>query len=334
MAKAVTLGEIMMRLSTPGNKRFLQSESFDISFGGAEANVAAGLAAFGHEAEFVTKLPENPLGDSVLATLRKMNVKTDNITRGGNRLGVYYLETGSSVRPSNVIYDRADSAFSKAVADEFDFDKIFRGADLFHISGITPAVSESCADIALKALHSAKRNNVKISFDINYRSKLWTTDEAKAVLVKLAPYADIFFGNAWDAKNLLGLDIDEKADFETAARLLSDTFDFEYVAASRRICRSASENDFSASAYSKHANSVYSTRTYNITPIVDRVGTGDSFATGFLCGILDGKDFKDALDFAAASAVLCHTIHGDFNCITKKEAEALAMGDSAGNVRR
>ena len=147
----------------------------------------------------MTKLPENPLGDSVLATLRKMNVKTDNITRGGNRLGVYYLETGSSVRPSNVIYDRADSAFSKAVADEFDFDKIFRGADLFHISGITPAVSESCADIALKALDFAKRNNEKISFDISYRSKLWTTEEAKAVLVKLAPYADILFGNTWDA---------------------------------------------------------------------------------------------------------------------------------------
>ena len=334
MSKAVTLGEIMMRLSTPRNERFIQAKNFEINFGGGEANVAVSLASFGHDAEFITKLPENPLGDSVIASLRKMNVQTNRIVRGGKRLGVYYLETGSSVRPSNVVYDRADSSFAQADKDEFDFDSVLKDADLFHISGITPAVSENAAEIALAALEAAKRNNVKVSFDINYRSKLWTVDEAAQVLTKLAPYADIFFGNAWDAKNLLKLDIDETADFETASKALSDAFGFEYVLASKRVCHSASNNDFSAGVYSAKDNACHRTRTYSITPIVDRVGTGDSFAAGFLCGILDGKNYADAVEFAAASAVLCHTISGDFNCITKKEAEALAGGDASGNVRR
>lgn len=334
MAKVVTLGEIMMRLSTPSNERFVQARNFEINYGGAEANVAAALSSFGHDAEFITKLPKNPLGDSAISALRKMNVKTDRIVRGGNRLGVYYLEHGTSVRPSNVVYDRAASSFSDVDISEFDFDAIFKDADLFHISGITPAVSAKTVKLALEALEAAKRNNVKISFDVNYRSKLWTVEEAGKVLSKLAPYADILFATAWDAKNMLGLDIDEKSDFETASKALCNAFDFEYVLASRRVCHSASHNDFSASVYSSAENETYTGRTYTITPIVDRVGTGDSFAAGFLCGISDGKDYKNSLDFAIASAVLCHTIAGDFNCISKKEAETLAGGDTSGSVRR
>lgn len=334
MAKVITLGEIMMRLSTPLNERFFKARNFEINYGGAEANVAASLSAFGHNAEFITKLPDNPLGDAAIAALRQMNVKTERIVRGGKRLGVYYLEHGSSVRPSNVVYDRAASAFSESDVSEFDFDEIFKDADLFHISGITPAVSEKTAVLAEEALKAAKRNNVKISFDVNYRSKLWTVEKAGKVLSKLAPYADIFFATAWDAKNMLGLDIDEKTDFKTASKALCDAFGSQYVLASHRVCHSASHNDFSASVYSAAENDLYTSRTYTITPIVDRVGTGDSFASGFLCGILDGKDYKNSLDFAVASAVLSHTIAGDFNCITKKEAEALAGGDTSGSVRR
>ena len=334
MKKIVTLGEIMLRLTPPGNKRFLQAESLDVTFGGGEANVAVSLAGYGYNAEFVTKLPPNPIGDCAVAALRKMNVKTDNIIRGGDRIGIYFLESGSAMRPSNVVYDRANSAISTAKAEEFDFDRIFDGADWFHISGITPAISKSAAEITEKALIAAKQKNITISFDINFRSKLWTVDEAAKTMKKLVPYVDVCFGNKWDAKNIMGLDIPDDASVKDACKIMSDAFGFKYIISSMRESRSASDNGWSACIYSAETDELYTSKKYNISPIVDRGGAGDSFAGGVICGLLDGNSFQDALEFGVAASALKHTIPGDFNNVTRAETEALAGGDASGRVRR
>ncbi|MDD6736251.1 MAG: sugar kinase [Clostridiales bacterium] len=334
MAKIVTFGELLMRLSTPGNQRFMHANRFDMLFGGAEANVAASLAMFGHDAEFVTRLPENLLAENAIGSLRRAGVKTDSIVRGGTRIGVYFLETGAANRPSGVIYDRSGSSFADASADDFDFEKILQGADLFHISGITPAVSDGGAVLAESALKAARQLGVKVSFDINFRRKLWTVEKAASVLPRLAEYADICFANSWDAANLLAADVSDDAPFEEGAKKLSEKYGFEYVAASLRKSRSASANDYSAMIYSRSENVVYHSREYAADPIVDRVGTGDAFSAGVLCGLLDGKDYRDALEFGVAAAVLKHTVPGDFNCITRGEAEALAGGCGSLKVQR
>lgn len=334
MAKIVTLGEIMLRLSTPGYEKFIQADEFDVCYGGGEANVAVSLANYGHDAEFVTKVPKNPIGECAVAALRKMNVKTDNIAVGGERLGIYFLETGASMRASNVVYDRAHSSISTAEIADFDFDKIFEGAHWFHFTGITPAVSGKAAELTEAALRFAKKHGVKVSFDINYRSKLWAKENAASVLTRFVSYADICFANAWDVRNLLGVDVEETVDFEAAARAMSEKYDLEYVIASHRVSRSASDNELSASIYSKNDDVVYTTRTYSITPIVDRVGGGDSFTGGVICGMLDGKNFKDALEFGVAASALKHTIPGDFNLVSRADVENLVGGDGSGRVQR
>lgn len=312
----------MMRLSTPRHERIIQANSFEITFGGGEANVAVSLAQYGHDAKFITKLPQNPLGDKVIASLRSAGVDTSAIVRGGDRLGVYYLETGASMRPSSVVYDRANSAIATANISDFDFGEIFKNADIFHICGITPAISDNGAALAEAAMKAAKENGVTVSFDINFRSKLWTKEKASDVLTRLIPYADICFGNAWDAKNLLSVDVSEAADFETAAKAMSEKYGLRYVIASHRVSHSASNNDLSASMYSKKDDKVYTSRTYSITHIVDRVGGGDSLAAGILCGIADGKSCQDILEFGVAASALKHTIHSDYNMVTKAEVEA------------
>lgn len=334
MAKIVTLGELLMRLSPPGHERFAQTSRFDVIFGGGEANVAASLAMLGHDAEFVTKLPDNLIARGAAGYLRRSGVKTDNIVYGGNRMGVYFFESGASVRPSAVIYDRAGSAFSEADTSDFDFDKILKGADLFHISGITPAVSDKCAKLAESALKAAKNNGITISFDMNFRRKLWNTEKASGVLPNLVRYADICFANSWDAANLLGVDVDETAAFEEGARKMSEKYGFSYVIASNRVSRSASSNDYSAMIYSRKDNNVYHSREYTADPIVDRVGTGDAFAGGILCALLDGTDCQKAVEFGTAAAVLKHTIPGDISCITRAEVEALAEGSGSLRVQR
>ncbi len=334
MANIVTLGELMMRLSTPRHERFLQANHFEITFGGGEANVAVCLAQLGHTATFVTKLPQNPLGDKVIASLRATGVDTERIVRGGKRLGVYFLETGAAMRPSSVIYDRADSAIAEAEVSDFDFEKIFHGADIFHVCGITPGISKKGALLAEAAMKAAKEQGVTVSFDINFRSKLWTKEQAAEVLPRLVPYADICFGNAWDAKNLLHLPIDENADFETGAKAMADAFGLSYVIASHRVSHSASHNDLSASIYAAKEDKVYTSRTYSITPIVDRVGGGDSLAAGVLCGIADGKACAEVIEFGVATSALKHTIHSDYNMITRAEVETLMQGDGSGKVQR
>lgn len=334
MAKITALGEILMRLSTPGYERFVQAREFDIHFGGAEANVAVSLANYGHTVEFISKVPDTPIGESAINELRRYGVGVKNIIRGGERLGIYFLETGSSVRASNVVYDRAHSSITAALPTEFDFESIFADADLFHFTGITPAVSDSAAILTEAACKAAKAHNVKISCDFNYRKKLWSDEKSKEVMTKLMPYVDIFFGGTTDAYKVL--DRTERPDDtpESVFRELADKFDFEYVVSTKRVSNSASDNGWSAFAYCRKDDKFYYSKEYSLHPIVDRVGGGDSFAAGVLCALLDGKDCQSAIEFGTAASALKHTIPGDFNLISKSEAEFLASGDSSGRVQR
>ena len=343
MAKIVTMGEIMLRLSTPNNEKFIQADEFDVNYGGGEANVAVSLANYGHDAEFVTAVPDNPIGECAVAALRKMNVKTDNIARCGERLGIYYLETGASMRASNVVYDRAHSSISTATEADFDFDKIFDGADWFHFTGITPAVSDAAAELTEAALKAAKAKGVKVSVDLNFRKKLWSSEKAQRIMTNLMQYVDVCIGNEEDAEKVLGFkpgntDVTsgdlELAGYEDIFKQMVEKFNFEYVISSLRVSHSASDNGWSACIYSRDTKEFYHSREYRISPIVDRVGGGDSFAGGTICGFVDGKNFKDALEFGVAASALKHTIPGDFNLVTRADVENLAGGDGSGRVQR
>ncbi len=343
MAKIVTMGEIMLRLSTPGNEKFIQSTQFDINYGGGEANVAVSLANYGHETEFVTAVPDNPIGECAVAALRKYNVGTKYIAKSGDRLGIYFLETGSAMRPSSIIYDRANSAIATAAPDEFDFDEIFKDADWFHFSGITPAISDSAIVLTEAALKAAKAHGVTVSVDLNFRKKLWSSEKAQKVMTGLMQYVDVCIGNEEDAEMVLGFkpgntDVNagelELAGYVDIFNQMADKFGFKYIVSSLRESHSASDNDWSACILDGETREFYHSRTYHISPIVDRVGGGDSFAGGLICGLIEGKNMKDALEFAVAASALKHTIPGDFNLVTRKDVEALSGGDGSGRVQR
>ena len=343
MAKIVTMGEIMLRLSTPNNEKFIQADEFDINYGGGEANVAVSLANYGHEADFVSALPKNPIGDAAIATLRKYNVGTKHISRSGERVGIYFLETGSAMRASNVVYDRAHSSISTAKADEFDFDAIFKDVDWFHFTGITPAVSDSAAELTEAALKAAKKAGVTVSVDLNFRKKLWSSEKAKKIMTNLMQYVDVCIGNEEDAEKVLGFkpgntDVTagelELSGYVDIFNQMCDQFKFKYVISSLRESFSASNNDWSACIMDGATREFYHSKKYHVTPIVDRVGGGDSFAAGVICGLCDKKDFKSALEFAVAASALKHTIPGDFNLVTREDVESLAGGDGSGRVQR
>jgi 2-dehydro-3-deoxygluconokinase len=341
MTKIVTFGEIMLRLSSPGQKRFVQSEYFDVVYGGGEANVAVSLANYGHEAYFVTKLPTHEIGQCALNALRRFGVNCKYIARGGNRLGIYYLESGASMRPSKVIYDRAGSSISEADPSDFDFDKIMEGADWFHWSGITPAISDKSAELTKLACEAAKRHGVTVSCDLNFRKKLWTSEKAQTIMKPLMKYVDVCIGNEEDAKLCLGFE--PKADVEsgnTDAKGYYDIFKgmmkefgFKYVVSTLRESYSASHNGWKALIY--NGKDFYESKHYDILPIIDRVGGGDSFSGGLIHGMLTypGNQGK-ALEFAVAASALKHTIPGDFNMVSKSEVENLAGGDASGRVQR
>ena len=343
MAKIVTMGEIMLRLSTPNNEKFIQADEFDINYGGGEANVAVSLANYGHDAEFVSALPKNPIGDAAIATLRKYNVGTKHISRSGERVGIYFLETGSAMRASNVVYDRAHSSISTAKADEFDFDAIFKDADWFHFTGITPAVSDSAAELTEATLKAAKKAGVTVSVDLNFRKKLWSSEKAKRIMTNLMQYVDVCIGNEEDAEKVLGFkpgntDVTagelELNGYVDIFNQMCDQFKFKYVISSLRESFSASNNNWSACIMDGATREFYHSKKYHVTPIVDRVGGGDSFAAGLICGLCDKKDFKSALEFAVAASALKHTIPGDFNLVTREDVESLAGGDGSGRVQR
>ena len=338
--KIVTFGEIMLRLSTPGNKRFVQSDSFDVVYGGGEANVAVSCANYGHEAYFVTKLPAHEIGQSAVNALRRFGVKTDYITRGGDRVGIYYLETGASMRPSKVIYDRAHSAMAEAEPGDFDFDTIMEGAQWFHWSGITPAISDKAAELTRLACEAAKRHGVTVSVDLNFRKKLWTKEKAQSVMRPLMQYVDVCIGNEEDAELCLGFKpeasveegVTDAEGYKGIFRQMAETFGFKYVVSTLRESLSASHNGWKAMIYD--GREFYESRHYNIFPIIDRVGGGDSFSGGIIHGLLTKKTQAEALEFAVAASVLKHTINGDFNMVSAEEVESLAAGNGSGRVQR
>ncbi len=340
MAKIVTLGEIMLRLSPSGNNRFIQVDNFDAIWGGGEANVAVSCANYGHKAFFVSKLPDHELGQAAVNALRRYGVDTSYIKRGGERVGIYYCETGASMRPSKVIYDRAGSSIATAKQEEFNFDEIMEGADWFHWSGITPAISESAAEITKLACEAAKRHNVTVSVDLNFRKKLWSKDKAQEIMRPLMKYVDVCIGNEEDAELCLGFKPESNVEAgETEAsgymnifKEMREEFGFKYVVSTLRESYSASRNGWKAMIYD--GKEFYQSKRYEIDPIIDRVGGGDSFSGGLIHGLLTMSSQGDALEFAVAASALKQTIPGDFNHVTIDEVNALVNGNNNGRVQR
>ncbi len=338
--KIVTMGEIMLRLSTPRQTRFVQSDSFNVVYGGGEANVCVSLSNYGHDTYFVSKTPKHEIGQAAVNSLRTYGVHTDYIARGGDRLGIYFLETGASMRPSKVIYDRANSAISEADDNDFDFDEIMKGKDWFHWSGITPALSDNAAKLLEKACIAAKKNNVKVSVDLNFRKKLWTKEKAQSVMKPLMQYVDVCIGNEEDAELCLGFKPTANVEHgETNAegyfdifKEMKEEFGFEIVVSTLRESFSANHNGWKALLYD--GNEFYVSKRYDINPIIDRVGGGDSFSGGIIHGLLVKDNKQEALDFAVAASALKHTIEGDYNLVSIEEVEALMGGDSSGRVQR
>ena len=340
MAKIVTLGEIMLRLSPAGQYRFVQADEFDVIYGGGEANVAVSCANYGHDAYFVTKLPTHEIGQAAINSLRRYGVNTNFIARGGERVGIYYAETGASMRPSKVIYDRAHSSISEANPEDFDFDAIMEGADWFHWSGITPAISDKAAELTRLACEAAKRHGVTVSVDLNFRKKLWTSEKAISIMKPLMKYVDVCIGNEEDAELCLGFKPDANVEAgETGAagyhkifEQMAKEFDFKYVISTLRESFSATHNGWKALIY--NGKEFYESKRYDINPIIDRVGGGDSFSGGIIHGLLTKPNQGEALEFAVAASALKHTINGDFNLVSVEEVEALAGGDASGRVQR
>ncbi len=340
MKKVITFGEIMMRLNPEGYRRFVQADRFEASYAGGEANVAVGLAQFGMDAAFVSKVPAHEIGQCAVNELRRFGVDTSLILRGGDRLGLYYVEKGASQRASKVIYDRAGSAIAKAAVSEFDWDAIFENVAWFHWTGITPALGGELPEICLEACKAAKAHGVTISCDLNFRKKLWTSAQANAVMSKLMPYVDVCIANEEDAKDVFGIaasgtDIAagklSREGYRSVAEQLCAHFGFKAVAITLRGSISASDNDWAAMLYT--GGEAYFSPTYHIR-IVDRVGGGDSFGAGLIYAMLNGKSPQDTVNFAVAASCLKHSIEHDFDLVSISEVEALAAGNASGRVQR
>ncbi len=340
MGKIVTFGEIMLRLAPFHYQRLVQAEQFQATYGGGEANVAVALAQFGHEVYYVTRLPENPLGDAAENTLRRFGVKTDFVLRGGERLGIYFLEHGASIRPSKVVYDRAHSAVSELHPGMIDWNAVFAGKDWFHITGITPALSPSCAEVALESVKVAKEAGLTVSCDLNYRKKLWTPEQANRIMSQLVQFADVVVGNEEDAEKVFGIreegvDVEKgQLDIEKYKKIaarLRDHCQAQKVAITLRESLSASDNNWSALLFD--GRQAYVSRKYALH-IVDRVGGGDSFAAGLIHGLISGWEAQKALEFAVAASALKHTIPGDMNIVSEAEVISVAEGNVSGRVQR
>jgi 2-dehydro-3-deoxygluconokinase len=337
----VTFGEIMLRLSTPGFSRFLQANSFDVNYGGGEANVAASLAQFGLEASYVTRVPKNEIGEAALKTLRGYGVNTEYVLRGGDRLGIYFLESGASQRPSKVIYDRAGAAIAEIKPGMVDWAKVFEGKTWFHITGITPALSPSAAEASIEAVQAAKKAGLTVSCDLNYRKKLWTTEQAGATMSKVMAHVDVAIANEEDCHMVFGIHaegsdveagvIDAHKYQEVASKMMQRFPNLKNVAITLRESLSASDNNWSAVLYD--GKSFIQSRRYAIR-IVDRVGGGDSFGAGLIFGMASGRSDADALEFAVAASCIKHTIPGDINVCTVAEVDALIKEGGSGRVQR
>lgn len=340
MSKVVTFGEIMMRLAPYNYEKFIQANQFQVTYGGGEANVAVSLAHFGHEVYFVTRLPKNPLGDAAENSLRKYGIRTDYIVRGGQRLGIYFLEHGASIRPSKVVYDRADSAVSQLETGMINWKDVFQGKDWFHITGITPAISPNCAEVAIKSTREAKNAGLIVSCDLNYRRKLWSKEEAKTTMTKLVEYVDVIVANEEDAADIFGIYADETdvtsgklnvEKYKSVASKLKELCDVEVVTITLRESISASDNNWSALFYD--GSEYLISREYPIH-LIDRIGGGDSFAAGLIHGLLKRWDKKHILEFAVCASALKQTIPGDMNMVNEDEVMSIVKGDVSGRVQR
>jgi 2-dehydro-3-deoxygluconokinase len=340
MGKVVTFGEIMLRLAPEGRTRFIQAAGYGAAYGGGEANVAVSLANFGMDAAFVTKLPKHEIGQGAVNALRQFGVDTSHIVRGGNRVGIYFLEKGASQRPSKVIYDRAHSAIAEAERKDFDWKRIFEGAVWFHFTGISPAISDSAAAITEDACKAAKEAGLTVSCDLNYRKNLWPREKAQAVMGGLMKYVDLCIANEEDASDVFGIRAEGKdvtsgkikiAAYEQVAKALAERFGFNQAAITLRESVSADDNNWAAMLYS--GGETYFSKKYSVH-IVDRVGGGDSFGAGLIYGMLQKMSPQESLEFAAAASCLKHSIEGDFNQVSVDEVKKLASGDASGRVQR
>ena len=340
MKKAVTFGEIMLRLAPVGYYRFVHADKFGATYGGGEANVAVSLANFGLDAAFVTKLPKHDIGQAAVNSLRRFGVDTSKITRGGDRVGIYFLEKGASQRPSKVVYDRAGSAIATADKADFDWDAIFEGVEWFHFTGITPALGDGVAEICLEACKAAKAKNITVSCDLNYRKNLWSREKAGQVMAGLMQYVDVCIANEEDASDVFGIKADNTdvttgkvnhEGYKDVAKKLADRFGFKKVAITLRGSISANDNNWAAMLYD--GENYYFSKNYLIH-IVDRVGGGDSFGAGLIYSQLMGYAPQDSIEFAVAASCLKHSIEGDFNMVSVDEVTKLAGGDGSGRVQR
>ena len=340
--KVVSFGEIMLRLSPDGYYKLFQKPELNTSFCGAEANVAVALSNFGDEAEFVTALPDNDIGRAACRELMRYGVKTDNIVYTGDRLGIFFAEKGASQRPSKVIYDRKNSAIALADPSSFDWEKIFDGADWFHITGITPALSDSLAKISVDAVKAAKKAGLTVSCDINYRSKLWSAETARPVMTEIMQYVDVCIGNEEDAEIVFGikagttdvtkgqLDTD---GYKKSLQTVAETFGCKIVAYSQRKSYSASDNGWSGIIYDDEKKQVYTSAQYDIR-ITDRIGGGDAFASGLIYALHNNISPGNAIETAAAAGCLDQTLEGDFCLFGINDVLDLAGGNSSGRVKR
>lgn len=340
MSKVVLFGEIMLRLSPEGFNRFVQADKFNVNYGGSEANVSFSLANFGVNSTFVTKLPNNEIGQSAYNKLRQYGVITSNIIMNGERLGIYYLEKGASQRPSKVIYDRSNSAIANAQIKDFDWDKIFKDTNWFHFSGITPALSDSLAEICLIACKKAKELNINVSCDLNYRAKLWSQNKANKVMSKIMHYVDVCIANEEDIEKVFGInakntDVNKGTldynSYKDVSKKVLNKFNLSKIACTLRTSKSASDNKWTAILYD--GNSFYQSNEYDIH-IVDRVGGGDSFVAGLIYGFLNNLSNQESLEFATAASCLKHSIEGDFNLVSVEEVKSLVSGNTSGRVQR
>lgn len=338
--KIVTFGEIMLRLAPEGYYRFVQADRFGATYGGGEANVAVSMANYGFDVKFVTKLPTHEIGQAAVNSLRKYGVDTSCITRGGERVGIYFLEKGASQRPSKVVYDRAGSAVAKADQGDFDWDTIFDGVEWFHFTGITPALGDEIAAICLEACQKAKEKNITVSCDLNYRKKLWTREKAGQVMGEICKYVDVCIANEEDAADVFGIhaantDVTagevNREGYKDVAKQLTERFGFKLTAITLRESISANDNNWSGMLYD--GQEYYFSKKYAVR-IVDRVGGGDSFGGGLICAALNEKEPQEIIEFAVAASCLKHSIEGDFNMVSEDEVLKLAGGDASGRVQR
>ena len=342
MSRVVTFGELMVRLQPFNYERFVQANTLEFTFGGGEANVAVSLANYGIDTAFVTKLPAHAIGQAAVNSLRRYGVDTTKITRGGDRVGIYYNEKGASQRGSVCIYDRANSAIQLASPEDFNWDEIFDGAEWFHFTGITPALGENVVEITRQACKAAKAKGLKISCDLNYRGKLWTREQARAAMTDLCQYVDVCISNEEDAKDVFGIEAEatniyggqlNHEGYKSVAKQLADKFGFEKVAITLRESHSASDNGWSAMLYDVASDEYCFSKKYELR-IIDRVGGGDSFGGGLIYALLNGYSTQAAVEFAVAASALKHTIEGDYNMMTVSEVEKLAGGDGSGRIQR